>query len=311
MTNDLAPMNASPAPPAPQPAPPRVWTTLELITWTKNFFEKKGIESPLLEAQLLLAEVLGCARIRLYVDFEKPVPQEQLAKYREFVKRRSETRIPLQYILGHTQFIDLQLKVTPAALIPRPETEILAVWAADRAKAAGEGARVLDLCTGSGCVALYVASKVPGARIAASDLSPQALELARENAAALKLDARVDFYQGDLFGALPSPEPFDLIVANPPYIDPALKDSLQIEVRDHEPALALFAENQGRALAEKILSTCGPWLKPGAWLGLEFGAGQGPALKEHATRTGLFDEMTLHADGAKLPRFIMARRVKG
>ena len=239
------------------------------------------------------------------------MPPEQLAKYREFVKRRSETREPLQYIVGHMQFIDLKLKVTRAALIPRPETEILAAWAADRVKEFGEGARVLDLCTGTGCVALYVASKVPGARVAASDLSPQALELARENAAALKLDARVDFYQGDLFGALPAPEVFDLIVANPPYIDPALKESLQIEVRDHEPALALFAENQGRALAEKILCGCGTWLKAGGWLGIEFGAGQGDDLKEYAARTGLFDEIALHADGAKLPRYVMARRVKG
>ena len=146
------------------PTPPasRVWTSLDLIKWTTGYFQKKGLEHARLEAELLLAEVLGCARIRLYVDFEKPVPADKLAQYREYVKRRGESREPLQYIVGHAQFMDLQLKVTPAVLIPRPETEVLALWAVERAKecaarlepgAQTPAVRVLDMCTGSGCLA--------------------------------------------------------------------------------------------------------------------------------------------------------------
>ena len=233
-------MNSNAQPfPTPPPPPPRIWTTLDLINWTKAFFEKKGIEHPRLEAELLLAEVLGCARIRLYVDFEKPIEAEKLARYREFVKRRGEKREPLQYILGHTQFIDLKITVTPATLIPRPETEILAAWAVDRVKemlaampaeTPAVPVRVLDLCTGSGCVALYVASKIPGAHVVATDLSKDALTQAAENARTLKLDSRIVFLEGDLFKALKDSYEntvFDLIVANPPYIDENERATLQ------------------------------------------------------------------------------------
>ncbi|HLX60968.1 MAG TPA: HemK/PrmC family methyltransferase [Planctomycetota bacterium] len=352
----------------------RIWTTLDLITWTRSYFEKKGIEHARLEAELLLAEVLGCARIRLYVDFEKPVGAEQLARFREYVKRRGETREPLQYILGHTQFLDLKIKVTPAALIPRPETEILAVWAVERAlemsaavsataclsrsagegnvaagtaasetpskttieeqpplvfrprtkvpKSTGAGVSVLELCTGSGCIALYMASKLSEAHIVATDISKEALDLARENATALKLDARVEFLNGDLFGALsnaggppapqnagcpPAPQLFDLIVANPPYVDEASKPALQPEVRDFEPPAALYGGSDGTSIIRRILNESAAWLKPGGYLGLEFGAGQAERILQIAQATKLFIDLKIESDAAKLPRFLLAR----
>lgn len=318
-------MNVNP----PDPTPiPRIWTPLDLINWTKGFFEKKGLESPRLEAELLLAEVLGCPRIRLYVDFEKPVDAAALAKFRDFVKRRGEKREPLQYIIGNTQFVDLKIKVTPAALIPRPETEILAVWAVDRAKEfasktplapepldnpaqSEQRVRILELCTGTGCIALYIASKIPSAQIIATDISAEALALATENALALNQDARVQFLEGDLYAALNAPvpsEPFDLIVANPPYVDENTRDSLQPEVRDYEPASALFAGENGTAIVRRILAECGSRLKPGGWIGIEFGAGQSERIEEMALRAEIFDAIKIEKDGSKLPRFLLARK---
>jgi release factor glutamine methyltransferase len=297
-----------PAPPAPAA---RVWTTLDLIQWTKAFFEKKGIEQPRLEAELLLAEALGCERIRLYVDFEKPVEAEKLARFREFVRRRSENREPLQYILGHAQFIDLKIKVSPAALIPRPETELLAVWGVEKAQKIEAGARVLELCTGTGCMALYVASMAANATVAATDISAEALALAAENARALKLESRVTFLMGDLFGALDGlaqKEPFDLILANPPYIDQQTEAGLQPEVGRHEPPVALFAADRGLATVRRILTELNGWLKPGGCIGIEFGINQSEEIKAFAEGTGCFDEIHIEKDAARLPRFLFARK---
>jgi release factor glutamine methyltransferase len=298
--------------PPPAPQPQRVWTSLDLINWTKDFFAKKGIESPRLEAELLLSEVLGVPRIKLYVDFERPVPQEQLAKFREFVKRRADTRAPLQYIIGWSQFIDLKLKVTPAVLIPRPETETLAVWAVTKLKdISGENVRVLDLCTGSGCLALYIAAKESRARVTATDISPEALAIAAENAKTLLPDStRVEFKPGDLFAAVPEEarEMFDLIVANPPYIDPATKATLQPEVRDHEPAGALFADEQGLAVTRRIVNGAAEWLKAGGWLAVELGAGQSDAAKKIAEDTGSFSQIEILPDNNRLPRFILCKK---
>lgn len=295
----------------PPPPQPRVWTTLDLIKWTTDFFIKKGIESARLEAELLLAEVLECPRIQLYVNFEKPVSAERLAKYRDFVKRRAETREPLQYILGNTQFIDLKVRVSKGVLIPRPETELLALWAVERLKASsGDALRALDLCTGSGCLALFMASKEPRAKITATDLSPAALAIARQNAETLKLIERIEFSESDLFSTLSADlrGALDLIVSNPPYIDPAQKPTLQPEVRDHEPEMALFAEEKGLAILRRIITDAGEWLKTGGWLGLEFGFGQHDAVREIAEKTGVFEAVVIVPDSNKTPRFLQAQK---
>lgn len=324
-------------PPPPEPQPQRVRTSLDLIKWTANYFQKKGLASPRLEAELLLAEVLNCPRIRLYVDFEKPVPAAKLAQYRKYVTRRAEAREPLQYILGYTQFLDLRLKVAPAVLIPRPETEILALWAVARLKesapppvlpdqqapappgaepaakrnAESENLRVLDLCTGSGCLALYLAANCSSAQVFATDISADALAVAEENARTLQLAQRVVFRQGDLFGALRPEEQgnFALVVANPPYIDPAAAATLPPEVGAHEPQEALFAPEGGRAVLRRILAEVGAWLRPGGWLGLELGLGQAEEVLQLARASGVFQSVEIAEDGAKLPRFLHARKL--
>jgi release factor glutamine methyltransferase len=337
-----------PVPPPPPPAA-RIWTSLELINWTRDFFTRKGIASPRMEAELMLAEALGCPRIRLYVDFEKAVAPDKLALFREWVKRRGEFREPAQYIAGHSQFIDLKLKVSPAVLIPRPETEMLAVWALDRARemlppkpqpvpAAPEAPAVtgtepaapaevaptvappepvpeiqinaLDLCTGSGCLALYLAANESRLRLDATDISPEALAVAAENAQMLGLTPRVLLHCGDLFAALPADRrgACHLLVANPPYIDPAQRDTLQPEVRDHEPAKALFADDAGLGILRRIIQEAPDWLTGGGWLGLEFGMGQSAALQALAENTAAYDRIEIMPDNNRIPRFLIARR---
>jgi release factor glutamine methyltransferase len=302
--------------PPPEQAPARVWTPLDVIKWTAAFFARKGIESPRLEAELLLADVLQCPRIQLYVGFENPVGQEHLAKFREYVKRRGEAREPLQYILGWAQFCDVRLKVTPAVLIPRPETEVLAAWAVERLQASSlqppASSLVLDLCTGSGCLALYVASKVANARVVATDISAEALAVAAENARTLKLEERVAFHQGDLFAALPTsglqPPAFDLLVANPPYVDQAAREMLPPEVREHEPHVALFADGGGLSVVQRIVADAGGWLKPGAWMGIELGLGLADGARKLAEDVGGFENIEIKADHLNVPRFLVAQR---
>ncbi|MBI3828021.1 MAG: peptide chain release factor N(5)-glutamine methyltransferase [Planctomycetes bacterium] len=309
--------SAAPADPAPVSRPAasdnpaaRVWTSLDLIQWTRAFFERKGIPSARLEAEMLLSEVLGCPRIKLYTDFEKAVPDDKLAVFRAYVKRRAEAREPLQYIVGWTEFLDLKLKVAPAVLIPRPETEELAEWAIGILKALpGECLKALDIGTGSGCLALALAAKEPRAQVTATDLAKDALGIARENAVNLKLDARVSLLEGDCFAPLPPEQKgsFDLIVSNPPYIDPAQKAALQAEVRDHEPAAALYAEEHGLAVIRKIISGAGEWLKPGGRLGLEIAPEQAGEVKALLGTAG-FAEIEVRKDAQGRERMAMANR---
>jgi len=311
--------------PAPTPPTPRVWTSLDLINWTKDYFDKKGIKSARLEAELILASILNVPRIRLYVDFEKSVPPEQLTQFREAIKRRAEGREPLQYILGTAEFLDLKLKVTPAVLIPRPETEGLAEAALREAVASQPvntnsdeqppaatpvPIRIVDLCTGSGCLALYLASKNSAAEVFATDISSEALAVARENAKALNLENRVKFLQGDLFGALPAElkRGINILVSNPPYVDPAARDTLEPEVRDHEPAQALFADEQGLSVLRRIIEQASEWLALGGWMALEFGINQQEAAKEFAEKTGKLQDIQIAEDFAKIPRLLIARR---
>lgn len=312
-------MNRPSAKPASSAAAPRVWTPLDLIQWTAKFFEKKGVDAPRLQAELLLAEVLGWTRVQLYTRFEEPVPDGPLARFRDFVARRGEKREPLQYILGHTDFVGLEIRVTPAVLIPRPETEELAVAAVAflAARGMGEGAgetpretKALDLGTGSGCLALALAKKCPAARVTAVDTSEEALAVARENAAALELAERVEFLCGDLFAPLDESlrGGFDCVVANPPYIDPALRETLQPEVRDFEPAGALFCDEQGYAAVRRIVEAAGEWLAPGGGLFIELSPEQAEQARAGLEATGAFASAETRKDARGLMRFVHATR---
>ncbi len=286
-------------------------TVLEAIQKSADFLGKKGVESPRLQAELLLAHLLKLPRMNLYLNFERALTPAETDALRESVKRRSQ-REPLQHIIGSTSFCGFEIAVNRHALVPRPETELLAEfgWQFLQGKAdlpVGQNAQqrvptsALDFGTGTGCVAIALAAKCPNAIITATDISAEALALAKINAAANKVAERIEFLQGDGFAALfivgqasrlsPSENKletgatpvlhFDLIISNPPYIPSAEIATLQPEVCDFEPRTALDGGADGLDYYRKLAVDAKPFLKPDGKIMLEFGDGQAEAVENH------------------------------
>lgn len=274
-------------------------TVLEAIQKGADFLGKKHVESPRLNAELLLAQVLRLPRMKLYLNFDRGLAPAETDALRELIKRRGQ-REPLQHIVGSTSFCGLELAVSRHALIPRPETELLAElgWQflrtrpAPAAAAAGSApetdtdtVRALDFGTGTGCLAIVLARQCPHARITALDISAAALELARQNAAAHGVADRIEFLAGDGLAALPataagqSPA-FDLILSNPPYIPSAEIATLEPEVRDFDPRAALDGGADGLDFYRLLARHSGGWLKPDGRVMLEFGEGQAAAIQQ-------------------------------
>ena len=258
-------------------------SVLEIIKRTTGFLEQRGVESPRLNAELLIGHALGLKRMQLYLQFERPLTEAELEKIRPLVKRRGG-REPLQYIMGETEFSGLKLKVDRRALIPRPETEHLIELVARQF--VSPPATVLDLGTGSGAIALALAKAWPEAAVTAVDKSGEALALARENAEACALAGRVKFVSSDWFAGVPAGEKFALMVANPPYLSDAETDAAQPEVKDFEPRMALSAGPESAADLERIIGAARPYLAPGGLLACETGIAQHQALLALATRQG-------------------------
>lgn len=282
-------------------------TVLAAIQRSVDFLAKKGVDSPRLQAELLLAHVLGVPRLKLYLDFERVLAAGEQDRLRELVRRRG-LREPLQHILGSTSFCGLEMAVNGSVLIPRPETELLAEQGWQYLSTLNsQPSTSLDFGTGSGCLAIALAVKCPAAQVTAVDVSPEALAVARQNAARHQVDSRIQFLAGDGFAALPSDLRFDLMVANPPYIPAGEIAGLEPEVRDHDPRLALDGGADGLDFYRRLAREAGAWLKPGARLMLEFGDGQAPALEK------LFAEQmwiveAVKADYSGRPRILTARR---
>jgi release factor glutamine methyltransferase len=279
-------------------------TVLEVIKKTTGFFADKGIEHPRLNAELLVGHALGLKRMQLYLKFEQPLTEADLEKIRPLVRRRS-AREPVQYIVGETEFFGLKLKTDKRALIPRPETERLLEIIAMRL-AGSPPAQVLDLGTGSGALALGLATVFPAAMVTAVDSSESALALARENAAALGLAERVKFLSSDWFSTLPAGGLFELIVANPPYLSAEETAQAAPEVRDFEPVAALTAGGQGLDELRKILADAPRFLAPGGLLALETGIAQHAELLQLAAAD--FSPAESLPDLAGRDRYVLARR---
>lgn len=258
-------------------------TVLEIIKRTTDFFEKRGVESARLNAELLIGHALALKRMQLYLQFERPLTETDLEKIRPLVKRRGN-REPLQYILGETEFSGLKLKVDRRALIPRPETERLIELVAKQLTVAPTG--ILDLGTGSGAIALALARIYPGAAVTAVDKSADALALARENAEACGLSGRVRFVLADWYSGLSADEQFPLIVANPPYLSDVETSAAQPEVKDFEPVMALSAGPNSAAALEQIISGARPHLAAGGLLACETGIAQHGSLLLLAAKAG-------------------------
>ncbi len=283
------------------------WTVRRVLDWTRGHFEKQDIDAPRLTAELLLAHLLKVTRVKLYVDLDRPLQKDELAQYKALIQRRL-THEPTQYLMGVREFYGRPFNVDARVLIPRNETELL-VEAVLRALPKDAPTRVLDVCTGSGCIALSIAAERPQASVWASDLMPAALEVAKANAEALGLGARVTFMQGDLFAAVPVGPTFDVIVSNPPYVKTSELATLQKEVQ-REPRSALDGGEDGLDFIKRIAAEVLPRLKPGGLLALEIGEDQGPATAELLTRAGCHD-VRVEPDLERRDRMVFGRAPKG
>ncbi len=288
-----------------EPTAPARWTILDLVRWSADYLRDKGIESGRLDAEHLLAEALGTERLQLYLQFERPLAPEELGRFKPLLLRRAR-REPLQYILGRTAFRELEVATDSRVLIPRPETEMLVQevldWATGR-----DGLSLLDLCTGSGVVALSLVKEGPFDRALATDVSGEAIDVARRNARANDV-ADVEFRVGDLFEALEEGERFAAVVSNPPYVEESARDDLQPEVRDWEPSDALFAGDLGLDVIERIVRGAGDHLEGGGLLALEIGVGQGEAVRGLLEQRHEFEDVRVRRDLSGRPRFVLAAR---
>ncbi len=277
------------------------WTVKELLEWTSNYFREKNINEARLEAEILLARVLGKDRVYLYANYDAPVNQDERSGFREFIKRRVRKE-PLAYITGTREFMSLEFKVNPAVLIPRPESEILVEKAIDLLK--DTPCTICDIGTGSGALAISLAHYLPLARVFATDISPQALDTARDNAASLQVEA--EFLEGDLLSPFLDKENyFDLIVANLPYIPLEEYYTLDSGVKNYEPQIALLAPGDGLDIYRRLLPQAFTLLKEGAYLFIEIGWQQGEkALK----MMNNFEEVQIIKDLAGHDRIVMARK---
>jgi release factor glutamine methyltransferase len=283
---------------------PRSWSVLELLRWTTSHFSARGIESARLDAECLLAHALGTDRLRLYLDFDKPVQAEERSRFREFVRRRANERVPVAQITGTREFWSLPISVSPEVLVPRPETETLVEVALGCFPDSEAELRVLDVGTGSGAIALALARERPKARITATDVSAQALALAAANAERLGVADRIRFLGGSLFAPVAG-ERFDLVLSNPPYLAEAEASMLAPELA-HEPRAALFAGPDGLAVLRPLAQGARAVLEPGGILVLEIAPGQADAVRSMCEAAGLRDARSVR-DLAGRPRGVVAR----
>lgn len=277
---------------------------LEVLQKSAAFLERKGVEHARLNAELLAGHALGLPRMQLYLQFERLLPERELELIRPLIQRRGQ-REPLQHIIGSVEFAGVELKVDRRALIPRPETEYLVELVGERLKE-NPPAKLIDLGTGSGAIALALATKWSATQVWATDISEEALSLARENSAALELTDRVQLLLSDWFAALPTAERFDLIVANPPYLTADEVAETQPEVKDHEPAVALSTAADGMDAFTRLINEARDWLQPGGWIAMETGIAQHGQLVKMLTNVG-FDEVESRADLTDRDRFVFAR----
>lgn len=299
------------------------WTTRRLLQWTTGFLAERQLESARLCAELLIANVLGCERTRLYMEADRPASPTELARLRELV-RRAGAHEPVQYLVGETWFHARSFMVDRSTLIPRPATETLVGLAIDWARGRGMPLHMLDLCTGSGCIAVSVAATLTTPRkgwaeppvppqettVVATDLVPAAVDLARRNADRHGQTDRIDFRVGDLFEPLRSEErgSFDLVTANPPYVMDAEWASCAPNVRDHEPATALRGGPDGLRLIEPLLRQVSAWVKPGGRVLVEIAASQGAAVRRVAQAAPSLQVVDLVKDHEGLDRVLVADR---
>lgn len=282
------------------------WTIGRLLTWTTKYLTERGSDSPRLDAELLLAQAVGCPRIGLYTSFDTEPPEPVRTAFRELVKRRADGT-PVAYLLGRREFYSLEFHVTPDVLIPRPETEFLVIAALDALKRRSGTTRLVDIGTGSGIIAITVAKHSKQTQVTAVDKSPAALEVARANAERLGVVDRVEFLESDLLSAVPSEQRFDVIASNPPYVSTAEMSTLAAEAARHEPRSALESGPLGTEVIARIIPEAVQRLLPGGELWLEIGPMRLDAVLALIAAEPRFELLPVVKDLAGLARVVGCR----
>jgi release factor glutamine methyltransferase len=286
------------------------WTILKLIRWTDERFQKEGLSTPRLDAEVLLAATLGVERVKLYTHFDQPVLPEELIRFKEMIQRRLK-REPVAYIIGQREFWSLPFKVTRDVLIPRPETETLV---AESIKLFSAGAfqdghpQILEIGTGSGAISISLATELSAVAVVATDLSARALAVAAENAARHRVSHRIQFLRGDLFSPLQEGAKFHLILSNPPYISRSQFSDLPPDVRDFEPTLALDGGEDGLEFYRRAFPRVSDFLLPGGWLLAEIGVGQDQNILQIVSPNQALDDFGFVPDLAGIKRVFKARK---
>jgi release factor glutamine methyltransferase len=285
----------------------QAWTVGSLLNWTASFLAQKGSETPRVDAEVLLAHVLGCKRIDLYgLRFAEPAGEEPRQRYRELIRKRLEG-CPVAYLVGRKEFFSLEFEVSPAVLIPRPDSELLVSECLALAKQR-TAPRIVDIGTGSGNLAVALARQLPAAQVTAVDLSAEALAVARRNAVKHGVAQRLTLVQGDLFAALPPSDPFDFVVSNPPYIAHDDLARLPVGVRDYEPRLALDGGPDGYRVFERLIAGALDHLTADGWLLVEIGAPQEALARQRLGQLGRYELAATVYDYSGHPRVLKARR---
>jgi len=303
--NDTPPRFSEPVDPPPAGTP---WTVLRLLRWSTQYLEAKEIPGVRIDVEHLLAHALELRRLDLYLHFDRPLTEGELEVFKPLLLERAERR-PLQYILGRAAFRELELDVDERVLIPRPETEELVEAVLTRTREWGrEGLEAVDIGTGSGAIALSLAQEGPFRRVTATDRSPDALQVARENATRHGLEGRVRFLEGDLYEALPPGERVDVVVSNPPYVSREEMGGLAPEIRLWEPHLALDAGEDGFTVLHRLVDGASGVLRPGGILALEIGSGQAQAMVERIRSREGWEAPVVLRDLSGRDRIILATR---
>lgn len=287
--------------------PTEAWTIGRLLEWTTQYLKQHGADSPRLDAEVLLAQALGCPRIQLYAAFGDVPGEETRTAFRELVRRRAEGT-PVAYLVGRREFYSLAFRVSPDVLIPRPETEFLVIRLLDLAVPADHAWNIADVGTGSGVIATCAAKWLPACRVLAIDISPKALEVAAANADDHGVRGQIDFLESDLFEAVPAGQIFDFIVSNPPYVAEHEVAGLSRDVRDFEPRGALVSGPNGTETIARLVAQAADRLTPGGSLLTEISPQIESAVREIVTSDGRYELAPTVKDLAGLARVIEARR---
>lgn len=283
-----------------------VWTVKKVLDWTIGHLKQHGSESPRLDAEILLAHARGCPRIQLYTQYDAPLTPEERSTMRDLVRRRA-TLEPVAYLVGYREFFGIEFDVAPGVLIPRPDTESLVVTALEILKEL-PAASVLDVCAGTGCIPISIAENCENASLTAIEIDDCAFQIAQRNIEKHELTDRISLLQGDLFSPLASDARFDVITANPPYVTDEEMDTLQPDIRLHEPQLALRGGQDGLDIVKRLIDEGSSWLNDNGALLLEIGEKQGAAVTQLFADSVKYEPAQIVKDLGGHSRVVWARK---